>query len=222
MPTAPATLAALRSLLAARFPEKTRRAPGGVPTGIAAVDDALGGGLAAGRLTECVTAGPGSGGQLVLAGLLASTRGARQRLALVDGADGFAPEAVPADQLRHLVWVRCRGAAEALAAGDLLVRDGNYAVVALDLRGLPARVLRKQPAAVWYRLQRAAEGGAAAVLVLTPHPLVPAVPWRLILHPCLTLADAQRPRTDVAAGLAIEVGRSAGQPETGESEELAG
>jgi hypothetical protein len=129
---------------------------------------------------------------------------------------------VPADQLRHLVWVRCRGAAEALAAGDLLVRDGNYAVVALDLRGLPARVLRRQPAAVWYRLQRAAEGGAAAVLVLTPHPLVPAVPWRLVLHPFLTLAGARQPRAAVAAGLAIEVGRSAGQPEAGESEELAG
>ncbi len=222
MPTAPATLAALRSLLAARFPERTRKAAGGVSTGIAAVDEALGGGLAAGRLTECVAAAPGGGSQLVLAGLLASTRAARQRLALVDGADGFAPEAVPADQLRHLVWVRCRGAAEALAAGDLLVRDSNYAVIALDLLGLPVRALRRQPAAAWYRLQRAAEGGAAAVLVLTPHPLVPAAPWRLVLHPSLTLAQGRRTRAAVAAGLAVEVARSTGQPPAAETGELAG
>ncbi len=221
MPTAPATLAALRSLLAARFPEKIRRPAGGAATGIAAVDEVLGGGLAAGRLTECVAAGPSRGGQLLLAGLLAATRAARQRLALVDGADGFAPEAVPADHLRHLVWVRCRGAAEALAAGDLLVRDGNYAVIALDLRGLPARTLRRQPAAAWYRLQRAAEGGAA-VLVLTPYPLVPAVPWRLRLRSPLTLEQARQPRAALAAGLAVEVERSASRTDAGESEELAG
>ncbi len=222
MPAASPTLAALRSLLAARFPERTRKPAGDVSSGIAAVDEALGGGLAAGRLTECVAAAPGSGGQLVLAGLLASTRAARQRLALVDGADRFAPGAVPADHLRHLVWVRCRGTAGALAAGDLLVRDGNYAVVALDLRGLPVRALRRQPATVWYRLQRAAEGGAAAVLVLTPHPLVPAAPWRLVLRPFLTLAQTRQARAAVAAGLAIELGRSAGQPDASGMEELVG
>jgi len=222
VPAAPSTLAALRSLLAARFPERIRKPAGRVATGIAAVDEALGGGLAAGRLTECVAAAPGGGAQLVLAGLLASTRAARQRLALVDGADGFAPEAVPADHLRHLVWVRCRGAAEALAAGDLLVRDGNYAVIALDLRGLPARALRRQPATGWYRLQRAAEGGAAAVLVLTPCPLVPAAPWRLVLHPSLTLAHTRRPRPAVADGVAVALERGAARPEAAAMEELAG
>ncbi len=193
-----------------------------VPTGIAAVDEALGGGLAAGQLTECIAAAPGCGGQLVLAGLLASTRAARQRLALVDGADGFAPEAVPPDQLRHLVWVRCRGATEALAAGDLLVRDGNYAVIALDLRGLPARALRRQPATAWSRLQRAAEDGTAALLVLTPCPLVPAAPWRLVLRPSLTLEQGRQPRTVVAASLAVELERAARRPAAAESEALTG
>jgi hypothetical protein len=222
VPTSPATLAVLRSLLAARFPEKTRKPGGFVPTGLAAVDEVLGGGLAAGRLTEFVSAAPSSGGQLVLAGLLSATRTARQRVALVDAADGFAPEAVPADELRHLVWVRGRGATAALAAGDLLVRDGNYAVIALDLRGLAGRVLRKQPATAWYRLQRAAESGAAAVLVLTPYPLVPAVPWRLVLRSSLTLEHARWPRPALAAGLTVEVERSAGRQNAAETEELAG
>jgi len=209
VPSGPATLAALRSLLAARFPEKARKTGGGPATGVAAVDEALSGGLPAGRLTELVAAAPGTGAQLVLAGLLASTRGARQRLALVDGTDGFAPDAVPADHLRHLVWVRCRAPDEAFAAGDLLVRDGNYAAVVLDLRGLAVRALRRQPAAGWYRLQRAAEGGAAAVLVLTPVPLVPAVPWRLALRTPLTLADRRTPRAALAAGLTVDLERGA-------------
>jgi hypothetical protein len=216
--TAPVTLAALRSLLAARFPERVRRTGSGTATGVKAVDEALGGGLPAGRLTELVVAAPSSGAQVVLTGLLVATRATRQRLALVDGADSFAPEALPADQLRHLVWVRCRAPGEALAAGDLLVRDGNYAAVVLDLRGLAARVLRKQPATAWYRLQRAAEGGAAAVLVLTPCPLVPAVPWRLVLRTPLALAGLRLPRAVLAANLVVETDR--GHDAAGE--EMAG
>ena len=207
MPTTPATLAALRSLLAARFPEKTRRAGGGLPTGVRAIDETLGGGLPAGRLTELVAAAPSSGAQSILSRLLAATRAARQRLALVDGTDGFAPETMPADQLRHLVWVRCRTPGEALAAADVLVRDGNYAALVLDLRGQAGRGLRKQPAAAWYRLQRAAESAAAAVLVFTPHPLVPAVPWRLVLRTPLTLAGRRAPREILAADLAVETDR---------------
>jgi len=207
VPTAPATLAALRSLLAARFPEKARRAGSGLPTGVRAVDEALGGGLPAGRLTELVAAAPSSGAQSILSRLLAATRAARQRLALVDGTDGFAPEALPPDQLRHLVWVRCRTPGETLAAADVLVRDGNYAALVLDLRGLAGGVLRKQPAAAWYRLQRAAESAPAAVLVLTPHPLVPAVPWRLVLRTPLTLAGRRAPREILAADLAVETDR---------------
>jgi hypothetical protein len=218
MPAAPTTLAALRSLLAARFPEKTWRPGGVIPTGVAAADQALAGGLPVGRLTELVATAPSSGGQTVLSHLLVSTRTARRRMALVDGADGFAPGAVPPDELRHLVWVRCRTPAEALAAADLLVRDGNYAVIALDLRGLAERTLRKQPATAWYRLQRAAEGGAAAVLVLTPHPLVPAVPWRLVLRTPLTIENVRTPREVLAARLAVETDRGHATAQ----EELAG
>src|SRR5580658_3340296 len=177
----PTPLAALRSLLIARFPEKTRQTSGVVATGVRAIDDALGGGLPAGRMTELVSPAPGTGGQTVLAQLLCATRGARQRLALIDGGDGFVPADGPPDALRHLVWVRGRTAAEALAAADILVRDGNYAAVVLDLRGLPERALWKTPATLWHRLRCATEGGPVAVLVQSPAPLVPAVPWRLVL-----------------------------------------
>ena len=217
MSATPTTLTALRSLLAARFPEKTRKPTGHVASGVPALDQALGGGLLAGQLTELVSQNPSSGGQFVLSRLLLATRRARQRMALIDGADGFVPESLVSDALRHLIWVRCHKASEAFAAADLLVRDGNYAVLAIDLRGLAEKSLRQQPAATWYRLQRAAKESPAAVLVLTPFPLVPAVPWRLLLTASLPLADRRQPQAAIAAHLEVELMRGHTQ-----REELAG
>ena len=68
----PHTLAALRTLVSAWSPPP-RRAGTGVSTGIRALDDALDGGLPAGRLTELVSP-PGTGGQTVLAQLLGAVR----------------------------------------------------------------------------------------------------------------------------------------------------
>ncbi|HEX3728721.1 MAG TPA: hypothetical protein VHV47_02880 [Opitutaceae bacterium] len=215
MPRSTQSVSALREVLAARFPEKARRPEGLLPTGIAPVDEALGGGLPAGRLTELVSAAPSSGGQLVFFQLLLATRAARQRLALVDGADGFDPQDAPPDALPHLVWARCAGIAPALAATEILVRDGNYAAVVLDVRGLPARSLRQLPPASWYRLQRAAEGGAAAVLVQSTFPLVPGVPWRLVLPDSVPLGRARSPRAWLAAHLRVEKARGHEEADTG-------
>ena len=207
MSASPNTVAALRSLLAARFPDKVRRTTGVVPTGVGPIDDALGGGLPGGRLTELVSAAPGTGGQTVVAQLLRTTRRARLRVALIDGADGFVPAEVPSDVLRHLVWVRGRSAVEAFAAADILVRDGNYAVVLLDLRGLPERVLLKTPQTTWHRLRQATESGSVAVLVQSTFPLVPAVPWRLVLNLPLGLGTRRTARTALANGFTVEVAR---------------
>jgi hypothetical protein len=213
----PPTLSALRSLVAARFPTAPRKHLGCVPTGVAGLDEALGGGLPAGRLTELVSEAASSGGQLVLARLLAATRAARQRVALVDGADGFAPEAIPTDALRHLVWVRAHNLDEALAAADVLVRDGNYAAVVIDLRGIAERVLRRTPSPSWHRMHRAAENRPAAVLVQTPFALVPAVPWRLTLRAAQGLAQRRRSQAELAAALAVELvrGQAAAQEQAG-------
>lgn len=174
---------------------------------MAGVDAALGGGLPAGRLTELVSGVAGTGGQLVLVRLLVATRAARQRVALIDGADGFAPEAVPSDALRHLVWVRPRRLEETLAAADLLVRDGNYAVVVIDLRGIAERMLRRTPAAHWHRLHRAVQSRPTAVLVQTAFPLVPAVPWRLTLSGPQGLAMGRQPQAWVADRRIVETVR---------------
>jgi len=204
----PHTVSSLRSLLSARFPERGRSAGSLLPAGAGPLDEALGGGLAAGRLTELVSGAASSGGQTVLASLLESTQGARRRVALVDGSDAFAPGSVRADLLCHLVWVRCSGPEQAFAAADILVRDANYAAVVIDLRGCAERALRRTPASVWYRLQRAAETGPVAVLVQTTFPLVPAVPARVVLGEALSLADTDTPRASLAARLSVRPERS--------------
>jgi hypothetical protein len=197
----------LRSLLAARFPEKSRPSGCGVPSGVRAIDDALGGGLPGGRLTEVVSAKPSSGGQTMLAQLLVNTRITRQRVALVDAADGFVPESVPSDALRHLVWVRGQSAAQALAAADVLVRDGNFAVVILDVRGCDERELRRTPATGWYRLQRATEMSTVAVLVQTTCAIVPAVPARFVLRSVQALGSRRVARDILATQLVVEIAR---------------
>lgn len=214
----PTTIAELRSLVAAWTPAPPMRGGGGIATGVPAIDAALGGGLPRGRVTELVSAAPSSGGELVLAALLASTRAARLRVALIDAADGFAPRSHRADLLRHLVWVRPRSLPEAMECADLLVRDGNYAAIVLDARGVPARILRQQPAGAWHRLRLAAEQNPGAVLVQSAAGVVPAVLWRLVLRTPAGLGDLRRTRAERAAGLAVEVERG----HAGAGEELAG
>jgi hypothetical protein len=207
MPSSPSTVASLRELLTARFPQRARACAGHVATEIRALDLALGGGLACGRFTEIVSPAPGTGGQTIIAQVLRTTRRARQRLALIDGADGFAPSAVPPDHLRHLIWVRGRNAADVFSAADIVLRDGNYAIVILDVRGLAERTLLRTPVTTWHRLRHAAETSAVATLVLSASPIVPAVPTRLVLRQTVPLMARRTPRNALADGLAIEVER---------------
>ena len=211
----PATIASLRSLVAAWTPAPLTRSGDGIVTGVPALDAALGGGLPRGRVTELVSAAPSSGGELVFGALLASTRAARLRVALVDAADGFAPNNFRADLLRHLVWVRARSLPEALACADVLVRDGNYAVLVLDVRGVPARALRQQPSGAWHRLRLSAEQNPGAVLVQSAAGFVPAVPWRLVLDTPAALGELRRTRAERLAALAVRVerGHAAGREE---------
>lgn len=212
------TISVLRSLVDSRFPASARKPGGDVESGIPRLDELLGGGLPRGLLTELVSSGPGTGGQLVQAQILATTRAGRQRVALIDAGDGFCPDAVPADALRHIVWVRARGVAPALAAADILVRDGNYAVVMLDLRGVADRELLCHPKTTWHRLHRATEESASAVLVQAALGCVPAVRHRLVLTQSFGLEALRWSREELVARMDFEVVRGHAQ----RMEELAG
>lgn len=150
-----------------------------LPTGIPSLDDALDGGLPRGGLTELVSEKPGSGGAQVLHALLDRTAREGRFLALVDGADSFDVDAVDPGVLARLLWVRCSAAGLALQAVDLLLRDRNFPLVALDLQLNPPGELRRISAAAWHRFGRLSEQNGTTVLVLTPTSLVGAAAARV-------------------------------------------
>ena len=201
MPAAPTSLAALRHLLAERFPTLPKSAGRVLPTGIAGLDAATGG-LPLGAVTEIVCQTPSCGGQLFLGQLLTVTRAASLRVALIDGHDAFDPASFPSDTLAHLVWVRCRTFTEALRATDFLARDANLALVVLDLRRAPEADWRRTPATTWHRLQRAATDAGLALVVITPRPAVPSAQLRLILSTPHDLSALSTPRATLATTLA--------------------
>lgn len=201
----PNTLAALRTLVSASKLPNWQRG-GGVATGVDPIDDALGGGLPAGRLTELVCR-PGTGGQSVVAAILSNTRELRQRVALVDASDGFSPEEYEPDHLRHLVWARARGLRDALVVADILVRDGNYSVLILDLRDVATSDFNRTQKSVWHRLHRVAERQPAAVLIQTSQDSIPAVRWRLSLPNAWGLKQLKRPRVSLIADMPVSTTR---------------
>ncbi len=207
MSPAPEKLAALRHLIAERFPTAPRRQGSQLPTGLASIDDPTGGGLPTAALTELTCAAASSGSHLLLGQLLAGTRRHAQRAALVDPAQRFDPESHPTAHLGHLIWARGGDVATALSVTDLFARDANLSLVVLDLRDAPASALRRVPAALWYRLQRAVEGTELALLVITPRPLVPSAALRLQLNHPLPLAHLQTDRPTVLPQLDFQIHR---------------
>ena len=113
-------------------------------------------------------------------------------LALVDGKDSFDPQPLDNARLGHLLWVRCQKAFEAVQAADLLLRDGNFPLVILDLVLNASEELRKIPQTSWYRLQRLVEAAPAAFLILTRTSLISSAQLKLSLNNAWQLADLEQ------------------------------
>lgn len=206
MPVSGTRISALRELLQERFPQASRAAAAVLPTGIARIDAAAGG-VPRAALTEVVCRAPSCGSQLLIGQLLRAARAQGARLALIDADDRFDPAFWPADALRALVWVRCSAPEQAVPVADVLARDANLAGVALDLRGTALSLLRRVPASAWYRLQRAVEQSAAALVVLTPAALVPCASLRLDLARSHGLAAQAEERDVLGHSLAATLQR---------------
>lgn len=211
MAAAPDTLAKLRRQLAERFPTAPRTLGRTLRTGLPVIDDATGG-LPLAAVTEIVCSAPSAGGHLLLSQLLALTRRAQQRVALIDSHDSFDPLSYPEDELAHLVWVRCTGTTVALQAADLLARDANLALVVLDLRRAPEADLRRIAGPQWYRLQRAVEPTDLAFVVETPRASVPSAQVRFALSAAHAYSALDRERPGLATELAPALQRQRLQP----------
>src|ERR1051325_4040399 len=135
----------LRELLAERFPQPCGGAAQRLPTGVAAIDGAIGGGLPKSAITELTSPNLSAGSALLTHALLQEAHRRGFFLALIDGRDSFDPQTAAPAVLRNLLWVRGRAAADAVKAADFLLRDGNFPLVVLDLVLNPAEELRKVP-----------------------------------------------------------------------------
>ncbi len=185
----------LRKLLAERFPgtriwsqQSLPRTTACWPTGLPQIDNLLAeltgqnpaaGGLPKSAISELTCAAPSCGSGLVMLALLRRAQAINQWIALVDGTDSFDPAGLGEEAFTRLLWVRCRDAAQAMKAADLLLRDGNLQMVLLDLRMNDALQLRRIPSSSWHRFQRLVEATSTALLVITPHALVSSARIRL-------------------------------------------
>jgi hypothetical protein len=164
-----------------------RPAAPAVSTGIAEVDEFVGG-FPRGALTEICGAASSGRSSLLLAALAEATQ--RQELcALVDASDSFDPHSAVAIglDLERLLWVRCsqtgpeagsRNARvsfrsswmklleQALKTADLLLQGGGFGLVAIDLADVPPEFARRVPLASWFRFRRAVERTPTVLLVL--------------------------------------------------------
>jgi len=194
-------LAALRALVAEKFPQAAYAPAGRLRTGCEPLDRH--GGLIRGGLTE--VCGSAAGSQIVLSALLAASVQEGFFLSLIDAADAFEPADWPEAQLNRLLWVRCRAVEPALKAADILVRDGNLPVLLLDLQAAPARQLQRIPANTWHRFHRVVASSATALLVLTPRPMVEGAPCRIAVRLASAWEAMSQPRAALTENLDAQI-----------------
>jgi recombination protein RecA len=157
---------ALAGRVLAPFTYRDRKVMETVSVGIPTVDS-LAGGLPRGGLTE-ICGPPCSGRTSLLLSALASRTAEAEACALVDGRDGFDPQAAEAAgvELKQLLWVRCRNIDQSLRATDLLLQGGGFGLIALDLSDIPPETIRHVPLNVWFRFRRAVEDSPTVLMLL--------------------------------------------------------
>src|SRR6476660_503121 len=172
----------LRNLLAERFPHPSLTTAKRLITGLPVLDESTGGGLPHGAIIELISPETSAGSASLIHALVHCAYRDNYLLALIDGRDSFDPCGLDKTWLQHLLWVRCRKASEAVKAADLLLRDGNFPLVIVDLVLNAPEELRKIPQTNWYRLQRLIELTPTACLVLTRYEMVGSAQLKLVLE----------------------------------------
>lgn len=161
------------------------------------------------RLVECVCQGPSVGGQLLVESQLEVFRKEGQYCAVIDVANAMAPCELGDTLCEHVLWVKCRNAAQGLKALDIVLRDDNFAMVVADLRCPGDLVLRGFPLNQWYRLQRLVHQRSMHFLMLSYATLCPAADVRLSLEESYSLAALDEERVQLRERLLNKVRKKA-------------
>jgi len=196
----------LRRLLAERFPHPFPPGAAVLQTGLSFLDQIAGDGLPKSAITELITPRRSAGSASLVHALLRSAQRDRHFVALIDGSDSFDPGSSDNSALRHLLWVRCRKAFDAIKAADLLLRDGNFPLVIVDLVLNTPQELRKIPQTSWYRLQRLVEAVPTACLIINRQGMVSSAQLKLVLENSWTLETLEK--DNVISHLRFRVQRS--------------
>ena len=196
----------LRNLLANRFPHAPMPAGTRLVTGLSFLDEAIGGGLPKGAITELISPEVSAGSASLIHALLETAQRDCYFLALIDGRDSFDPQPLGNACLGHLLWMRCTKALEAIKAADLLLRDGNFPLLIVDLVLNPREESRKIPQTNLYRLQRLVESTSTACLVLTRQGRVSSAQLKIVLENMWNLESFEQ--EDAISRLRIRVQRS--------------
>lgn len=146
------------------------------PSGLAEIDELVGGGFPVGCLSEI--SGPISSGRtsLVLALLARATRNGAH-VAWVDHAEAFDPASADAAGvvLERVLWVRAQQSLAALRCTERILETEGFALVVLDLTRLQARNSKLDqrdqktsiPQAAWLRLTRLTAGKQNTLILLS-------------------------------------------------------
>ncbi len=200
----------LRKLLAERFPRPSLTAAKRLITGLSFLDEPIGGGLPQGAITELISPQTSAGSALLIHALIHSACRNNYFLALIDGRDSFDPCGLDNPSMRNLLWLRCNKAYETIKTADLLLRDGNFPLVIVDLVLNAPKEFGKIPQTNWYRLQRLIEMVPTACLVLTRYEMVGSAQLKLVLENSWDLKFFEQ---DAFSRLRIVVKRSHPQSE---------
>jgi hypothetical protein len=179
-------------LLAERFPHPFPPGAAVLQTGLSFLDQIAGDGLPKSAITELITPRRSAGSASLVHALLRLAQRDRHFIALIDGSDSFDPGSSDNSALRHLLWVRCRKAFDAIKAADLLLRDGNFPLVIVDLVLNTPQELRKIPQTSWYRLQRLVEAVPTACLIINRQGMVSSAQLKLVLENSWTLETLEK------------------------------
>ena len=196
----------LQKLLAERFPHAAVTTATRLFTGLPFLDQPTGDGLPRGAITELISPRTSAGSASLIPALIHGAYRDNYFVALIDGRDSFDPCGLDDTSVRHLFWVRCSKASEAIKAADLLLRDGNFPLVIVDLVLNSPEDLRKIPQTNWYRLQRLVEVVPTACLVLTRYEMVGSAQLKLVLENSWNLETLEK--QDAISQLRVVVKRS--------------
>jgi recA bacterial DNA recombination protein len=177
-----ASLSIIRSQIESRLPGALSPymplQPEMLPTGIQALDSRTGGIPKSGLTQICAPVGVTSGRTTLLLALISAVTNRREFCALVDASDCFDPASADAARvdLSRLLWVRSesrrgmRPLEEAFRAADIVVHNGGFGLIVVDLGNIDERLVRKVPLATWFRFARVLEKMPTALVFLLSHP----------------------------------------------------